>query len=236
MAAYCRVSTASDEQLVSLAAQKDHYETYIKSNPDWEFAGLYFDEGISGTKKAKRVSLLRMMEDCKHEKIDFIVTKSISRFARNTTDCLEMVRKLIDLGIFVYFEKEKLNTGSMESELMLSILSSLAESESVSISENSKWGVKQRFANGTFKISYPPYGYINVDGEMVINEEQAKVVRYIFAETLIGKSSNYIAADLQKKGIPTRKGGNWIPTTIRGILANEKYVGDVLFQKTYTDA
>lgn len=236
VAAYCRVSTASDEQLVSLEAQKDHYETYIKSNPDWEFAGLYFDEGISGTKKAKRAALLQMIKDCEHGKIDFIVTKSISRFARNTTDCLEMVRKLIDLGVFIYFEKENLNTGSMESELMLSILSSLAESESVSISENSKWGVQQRFANGTFKISYPPYGYSNVDGEMVVNEEQAKVVQYIFAETLFGKSSNYIAADLQKKGIPTRKGGSWTPTTIRGILANEKYVGDVLFQKTYTDA
>lgn len=236
VAAYCRVSTNSDEQLVSLEAQKNHYESYIKSNPEWEFAGLYFDEGISGTKKAKRVALLQMMKDCEQGKIDYIITKSISRFARNTTDCLEMVRKLIELGIFVYFEKENLNTESMESELMLSILSSLAESESVSISENSKWGVQKRFQNGTFKISYPPYGYKNVNGEMVIDLAQAEVVKFIFAGTLAGKSSSVIASQLQKRKVPTRKGGNWTPTTVRGILSNEKYMGDVIFQKTYTDS
>lgn len=113
VAAYCRVSTDSDEQMVSLEAQKNHYESYIKANPEWEFAGLYLDEGISGTKKAKRTALLQMMKDCEQGRIDYIITKSISRFARNTTDCLEMVRKLIDLGIFIYFEKENLNTGSM---------------------------------------------------------------------------------------------------------------------------
>ena len=113
VAAYCRVSTASDEQLVSLAAQKAHYENYIKSNDEWEFAGLYYDEGVSGTKKAKRNGLLSMVADCEKGKIEFIVTKSISRFARNTTDCLELVRKLLDLNIYIYFEKENLNTGSM---------------------------------------------------------------------------------------------------------------------------
>ena len=236
VAAYCRVSTDSDEQMVSLETQKNHYESYIKGNPEWEFAGLYFDEGISGTKKAKRTALLQMMKDCEQGRIDYIITKSISRFARNTTDCLEMVRKLIDLGIFIYFEKENLNTGSMESELMLSILSSLAESESVSISENSKWAIQKRFQNGTFTISYPPYGYKNVDGEMVVEPEQAEVVKFIFAETLAGKSSSAISSELQKRKVPTRKGGNWTPTTVRGILSNEKYVGDVLFQKTYTDS
>lgn len=236
VAAYCRVSTDSDGQMVSLEAQKNHYESYIKGNPEWEFAGLYFDEGISGTKKAKRAALLQMMKDCEQGKIDYIITKSISRFARNTTDCLEMVRKLTDLGIFIYFEKENLNTGAMESELMLSILSSLAESESVSISENSKWSVQKRFQNGTFKISYPPYGYKNVNGEMVIDPVQADVVKLIFAETLAGKSSNVIASELQQWRIPTRKGGTWTPTTVRGILSNEKYVGDVLFQKSYTDS
>ena len=158
VAAYCRVSTASEEQLVSLAAQKAHYESYIKSNDEWEFAGLYYDEGISGTKKEKRDGLLAMVAACERGTIDFVITKSISRFARNTTDCLELVRKLLDLKIYIYFEKENLNTGSMESELMLSILSSLAESESVSISENEKWGIKRRFQNGTCIISYPPYG------------------------------------------------------------------------------
>lgn len=236
VAAYCRVSTGSDEQLVSLEAQKNHYESYIKSNPEWELAGLYFDEGISGTKKAKRMALLQMMKDCEQGRIDYIITKSISRFARNTTDCLEMVRKLMDLGIFIYFEKENLNTESMESELMLSILSSLAESESVSISENSKWSAQKRFQNGTFKISYPPYGYKNVEGEMVIDPLQAEAVKLIFAETLAGKSSGVIASELQKRKIPTRKGGNWTSTTVRGILSNEKYTGDVIFQKTYTDS
>jgi DNA invertase Pin-like site-specific DNA recombinase len=236
VAAYCRVSTASDEQLVSLAAQKAHYENYIKSNDEWEFAGLYYDEGVTGTKKEKRDGLLSMVTDCERGKIDFVITKSISRFARNTTDCLELVRKLLDLNIAIFFEKENLNTGSMESELMLSILSSLAESESVSISENEKWGIKKRFQNGTFIISYPPYGYDNVDGEMVIVSEQAEIVKQIFADTLAGKSTHAIANELNAKGIQTKKGGKWTPGTINGIIGNEKYTGDVLYQKTYTDS
>lgn len=236
VAAYCRVSTARDEQLVSLAAQKAHYENYIKSNDEWEFAGLYYDEGISGTKKEKRDGLLAMVAACERGTIDFVITKSISRFARNTTDCLELVRKLLDLKIYIYFEKENLNTGSMESELMLSILSSLAESESVSISENEKWGIKRRFQNGTFIISYPPYGYDNVDGEMVIVPEQAEIVKQIFADTLAGKSTHEIAEELNEWGVATKRGGHWTPGTVNGIIGNEKYTGDVLFQKTYTDS
>ena len=233
--AYCRVSTDNDEQLVSLETQIKHYESYINANPDWEFAGLYYDEGITGTKKEKRPELLRMIADCENKKIDFIVTKSISRFARNTTDCLELVRKLIDLGVFIYFEKENINTGSMESELMLSILSGLAESESVSIAENSKWSVKRRFQNGTFKISYPPYGYDAVDGNLVVNESQAVIVRFIFAEILSGKGTHKIADELNSRNLPTKKGDRWTATTIRGMVANEKYTGDAIFQKTYTD-
>lgn len=236
VAAYCRVSTGSDEQLVSLQAQKSHYETYIKANPEWEYVGLYYDEGISGTKKENRTELLRMLTDCENKKIDLIITKSISRFARNTTDCLEMVRKLLDLGIYIYFEKENINTQSMESELMLSILSGLAESESISISENNKWAIQRRFENGTFKISYPPYGYDNIDGQMVINPKQAEVVKYIFAEALMGKGTQKIADDLNHKGTPSKKGGRWTSTTIRGILRNEKYTGDAILQKTYTDS
>lgn len=188
VAAYCRVSTGSDEQLLSLETQKDHYERYIKAHPDWEYAGLYYDQGITGTKKDKRPALMQMVADCEDGRIDRIITKSISRFCRNTTDCLELVRKLLGLGIPIYFEKEDMDTGSMESELMLSILSSLAENESVSIAENSKWSVRRRFENGTFKLAYPPYGYDYVgDGEWVINEEQAKWVRFIYSETLSGK-------------------------------------------------
>ncbi|MEN8493488.1 recombinase family protein [Dehalococcoides sp. THU3] len=235
VAAYCRVSTDSDDQLVSLDTQIKHYESYINANPDWEYAGLYYDEGITGTKKEKRPELLRMIADCENKKVDFIVTKSISRFARNTTDCLELVRKLINLGIFIYFEKENINTGSMESELMLSILSGLAESESVSIAENSKWSVKRRFQNGTFKISYPPYGYDAVDGKMVVNESQAEVVRFIFAEILSGNGTHKIADELNRRNVPTKKGGRWTATTIRGMIGNEKYTGDAILQKTYTD-
>lgn len=236
VAAYCRVSTGSDEQLISLEAQKTHYESYIKANPEWVFAGLYYDEGVSGTKKEKRSGLLRMISDCENRKIDFIITKSISRFARNTMDCLEIVRKLVDLGVFIYFEKENLNTQSMESELMLSILSSLAESESVSISENEKWGIKRRFQNGTFKISYPPYGYDYVDGQMVINEEQAEIIRWMFAEALAGKGTHAIATALNERGVPTKKGGKWTASTVRGLLSNEKFTGSVMFQKSYTDS
>lgn len=154
VAAYCRVSTGMDDQLVSLETQKAHYEDYITANPDWEYAGLYYDEGITGTKKEVRPALQKMIADCEDGNIDYIVTKSLSRFARNTTDCLELVRKLLGLGIAVYFEKENLDTGSMESELLLTIMSSLAESESVSTSENEKWSIRNRFENGTFKIGY----------------------------------------------------------------------------------
>ena len=226
VAAYCRVSTDSDAQLESLEAQKTHYENYITSRDDWEFAGLYYDEGITGTKKDKRPELLRLIDDCKAGKVDFVITKSISRFSRNTTDCLELVRKLLALHIPIYFEKENINTGSMESELFLAILSSMAEGESVSISENSKWSIQKRFESGTYKVSYPPYGY-DWDGEqMVINPEQAAVVKEIFASLLSGKGTHAIADDLNRRGIPTKRNGHWTATTIRGMLSNEKYVGD----------
>lgn len=236
VAAYCRVSTASDEQLISLAAQKTYYEEYIRSNDEWEYVGLYYDKGITGTKKDSRAGLLSLIDDCEDGKIEFIITKSISRFARNTTDCLEMVRKLTDLGISVYFEKENIHTGSMESELMLSVLSSLAESESVSISENSKWSVQKRFQNGTFIIAYPPYGYDNDNGTMVIVPEQAEIVKEIFAACLAGKGTHAIARELNARGIKTKKNGKWSAGTVNAILNNEKYTGDVIFQKTYSDS
>lgn len=226
VAAYCRVSTDSDAQLESLEAQKTHYENYITSRDDWEFAGLYYDEGITGTKKDKRPELLRLIDNCKAGKVDFVITKSISRFSRNTTDCLELVRKLLALHIPIYFEKENINTGSMESELFLAILSSMAEGESVSISENNKWSIQKRFESGTYKVSYPPYGY-DWDGEqMIINPEQAAVVKEIFAALLSGKGTHAIADDLNRRGIPPKRNGRWTATTIRGMLSNEKYVGE----------
>ena len=236
VAAYARVSTDSDEQLVSLKAQREHYETYIKSNSEWEFAGLYYDEGISGTKKEKRPELLRMIRDCENGKIDFIVTKSISRFARNTMDCLELVRSLMDIGVYIYFEKENLNTGDMESELMLSILSGFAEEESASISQNTSWSINKKFQNGSYIIGSPPYGYANVNGEMVIVPEEAEVIKRIFAECLSGKGGSIIAKGLNRDKIPTRRGKHWSPGTVIEMLRNEKYKGDVLFQKTYTDS
>jgi DNA invertase Pin-like site-specific DNA recombinase len=152
---------------------------------------------------------MRMISDCEHGLIDFVVTKSISRFARNTTDCLELVRKLLGLNIPIFFEKENINTGKMESELLLSIMGSLAEEESTSISQNNKWGITHRFKNGTFKCSYTPYGYDwdKEKGEIVINQEQAEIVRFIFSQTLAGVGTHDIAKILEDRGIPTKRGG-----------------------------
>lgn len=236
VAAYCRVSTASDEQLISLDTQKAHYEDYIKSNVDWEYAGIFYDEGITGTKKECRDGLNSLIDSCEKGLVDLVITKSISRFSRNTTDCLELVRKLIGLKVTVIFEKENINTESMESELMLSILSSLAESELVSISENSKWSIQKRFQNGTYIISYPPYGYENVGGEMIVVPEQAEIVKKIFEYTLAGKSTHAIAKELNDCGVTSKKGGKWTPGAINAIIRNEKFTGDVIFQKTYTDS
>lgn len=236
VAAYCRVSTASNEQKASLETQKTHYETYIRSNPKWEYAGLYYDEGVSGTSQNGRNGLLALISDCEKRKIDLVLTKSISRFARNTTDCIEITRKLLSFGVRILFEKENIDTGSMESELMLSILGSLAESESVSISENEKWSIRKRFETDTYVIPVPPYGYKNENGRMVIVPEQAEVIKRIFADILSGKTPSQIADELNRQGILTARGGKWRGERIAELIANEKYIGDALFQKTYTDS
>ncbi len=235
VAAYARVSTSSDAQLESLDTQRSHYEHYIRSRSDWELAGIYIDEGISGTKAEKRPELQRLMLDCKSRKIDLVITKSISRFSRNTTDCLEMIRMLLSIGVPVFFEKENINTGTMESELFLSILSSMAEDESNSISTNSKWSIKNRFKNGTYKISYPPFGYDWNGKQMILIPEQAKIVKHIFDSFLSGKSSSIIAKELNSEGLKGKRGGKWTASSVRMILTNEKYTGDVIFQKSYTD-
>lgn len=236
VAAYCRVSTGSDAQLESLDTQKTYFENYINSRNDWELAGIYYDEGITGTKKEKRTALLQLMSDCESHQIDMVITKSLSRFSRNTTDCLELVRRLLAVKVPIFFEKENLNTGSMESELMLAILSSMAEGESTSTSENTKWAVQKRFQNGTFKIGYPPYGYDWDGTEMKVNPAQTDVVKHIFSTFLSGTGIQDIAKDLNARQVATKKGGKWSHGTIKGILTNEKYTGDTIFQKTYTDA
>ena len=186
VAAYARVSTDSEEQLLSFAAQVEYYTNYIDSNPDWELAGVYADEGISGTKKDNRPELLRLLNDCESGKIDFVITKSISRFARNTTDCLKIVRRLTELSVFILFEKENINTRITDSELILTILSSLAAEESISISKNCKWSIQNRFKNGTYKLSSPPYGY-DYNGETLVpNPEQVRIVKRIFGDVLSG--------------------------------------------------
>ena len=236
VAAYCRVSTESDEQLDSFEAQKAHYDAWIKIHDNWEFAGLFYDFGVTGTKTEHRDGLQNLLLECKAGRIDYILTKSISRFSRNTTDCISLVRELLDMNIPIYFEKENIDTGSMESELVLSILSGMAQDESRSISENNKWAVHQRFEKGTYKFSYVSFGYMrDKEGFMVIDPNEADTVRFIFQSALNGFGCNKIAKILEERQIPTRKGGKWTSSTVRDILTNEKYYGAAIFQKTYTD-
>lgn len=235
--AYCRVSTESNKQAESFDTQTTYYERYIKSNPKWEFAGVYADQGISGTTTYKRIEFNKMLNDCEKGKIDLIITKSISRFARNTADCLEVVRFLRNLNIGVYFERENINSLGAESELILSVLSSLAQDESRNISENTKWGIHKKFREGNIKISSKRFlGYdLNDEGRLVINPEEAKIVRRIYKEYLDGKSMNEIKKGLETDKIKTVTGKEkWQISTIKGILSNEKYYGDAVLQKTIT--
>jgi DNA invertase Pin-like site-specific DNA recombinase len=236
VAAYCRVSTVFDAQLESLDTQRRHYMDYIAQHDDWVCVGVFYDEGISGTKKEKRPELMRMIEACKERKVDMVLTKSISRFSRNTADCLYLTRLLMSLDIQVYFEKENINTASMESEMFLSILSSMAQDESTSISGNAKWSLQSRFASNTFKMTSAPYGYDWTPNGLVINPITSKVVKHIFRETIQGKGRHQIAKELNAKHIPSSKGKAWGDYAIKFILSNEKYTGDCMFQKTYTDS
>ena len=237
VAAYCRVSTDQEEQLSSYEAQVNYYTAYIENHPDYECAGIYADEGISGTNTKKREQFNRMIDDCKAGKIDMIITKSISRFARNTLDCLNFVRQLKDLEIGVTFEKENIFTLDSKGEVLLSILSSLAQDESRSISENSTWGIRRRFEQGKLHINHTKFlGYDkNKDGNLVINEKQAKIVRRIYTEFLDGKGACRIARALESDGVLNWNGkAKWYEGSIRKMLTNEKYKGDALLQKTYT--
>ena len=234
--AYCRVSTDSTKQHTSYVAQVEYYKIYIGKREDWEFAGIFADEAKSGTKVKKRDEFLRMMKECENGHIDIIITKSVTRFARNTVDSIEAIRKLKALGVTVYFEKENINTMSEQSEQMLTILSSLAQGESESISTNNRWGIQKRFRDGSFNTSCVAYGYTkNQEGELIIKEDDAEVIRRIFREYLNGKGTYVIARDLNVNNIkPIRKAEKWNDGVITGILTNPIYEGDLLLQKTYT--
>lgn len=234
--AYCRVSTGTAEQSSSFEAQVEYYTRLIEEKDGWVCAGIYADQARTGTKTSGRDQFQQMIRDCQLGKIDMILTKSVTRFARNTVDSIKAIRELKKLGVEVYFEKERVSTLSEKSEQLLTILSSIAQGESESISTNSRWSVRYRFQNGIFIISSPAYGYINNgNGELVIQPEEAKIVRRIFDEYLGGKGSYAIAKELRQEGIPTiRRARGWQDSVVKGILQNTVYEGDLLFQKTYT--
>lgn len=237
VAAYCRVSTDSDEQATSYEAQVEHYTEFIQKNSEWEFAGIYADDGISGTNTKKREDFNRMIEDCNIGKIDMIITKSISRFARNTLDCLRYIRELKEKNIPVFFEKENINTMDSKGEVLLTIMASLAQQESQSLSQNVKLGFQFRYQNGEMTINHNRFmGYTkDEDGNLVVDEVEAVVVRRIYREYLEGKSLIQIGRGLEADGILTGAGKEkWRPETIKKMLSNEKYIGDALLQKTYT--
>lgn len=237
VAGYARVSTDSDEQFTSYEAQVEYYTNYIQSNPRWEFVGVYTDEGISGLNTKHRDGFNQMIADALDGKIELIVTKSVSRFARNTVDSLTTIRKLKEKGVEVYFEKESIWTFDSKGELLLTIMSSLAQEESRSISENVTWSVRKRFADGRVSVPYSIFlGYDKgPDGNLVINPEEAKIVVLIYQMFMGGKSPASIAKYLTEQGIPTPGGKTeWQSSTVKSILTNEKYKGDALLQKSFT--
>lgn len=235
VAAYCRVSTDSDEQATSYEAQVSHYTEQITRNPEWAFAGIYADDGISGTNTKKREEFNRMIADCMDGRIDMIITKSISRFARNTLDCLKYIRQLKERNIPVFFEKENINTLDAKGEVLLTIMASLAQQESQSLSQNVKLGLQFRYQRGEVQVNHSRFlGYTkDENGRLVIDPEQAEVVRRIYREYLDGYSTDKIAAGLERDGILTGAGNpRWHTSTVAKILRNEKYMGDALLQKT----
>ncbi|RKI99850.1 recombinase family protein [bacterium D16-54] len=237
-AGYARVSTDHEDQATSYEAQVDYYTNYIKSRDDWEFVSIYTDEGISATSTKKREGFKRMIADAKAGKIDLIITKSVSRFARNTVDSLTTVRELKDMGIEIYFEKENIWTLDSKGELLITIMSSLAQEESRSISENVTWGQRKRFADGKVSFAYSRFMGLDKDketGKIVVNPEQAETVRLIFRLFLEGMTPHSIAQELTRRGIKSPGGKDrWNQGTIRRMLSNEKYKGDALLQKEFT--
>ena len=235
VAAYCRVSTDEEDQLNSLETQMQYYTSKIAENPNWTMVGIYADEGISGTRADKRDKFMKLMRDCQKGKVDYILTKSTTRFARNTVDSLTWIRKLRAIGIGVYFEEQNLDSSKVENETLIGFFSVMAQSESESISGNVKWGIHKRMKNGTYAVQFNMLGYKRgEDGEPYIIPEEAEIVRELFNRFLDGASLGQLKTFLENKKVLTRRGKNeWSISVIRGMLSNEKYVGDILYQKTY---
>lgn len=232
VAAYARVSSDKEAQLHSLSAQISYYNSYIGSREDWEFAGVYADEALTGTKD-NRPEFQRMLADCRDGKIDIVITKSITRFARNTVTLLATIRELRDLGIDVYFEKENIHTLSADGELMITLLAAYAQEESYNVSENQKWRIRKMFEQGRPNTGRM-LGYRLKNGVLQIIPDEAEIVKMIFNDYLSGMGRNAIMKKLIRMGIPTMSGGQWRENAIWRILTNEKYTGDMLLQKTFS--
>ena len=232
VAAYARVSCGKDEMIHSLSAQVSYYSQMIQNHPGWEYIGVYSDKAYTGTKSA-RPDFERLIKDCKLGKIDMVITKSISRFARNTLDTLTITRELKNLGVDVYFERERIHSISPDGELMLTILASFAQEESLSVSENCKWQIRNKFKNGELANLRFLFGYKISKGEIKIDEENAAIVKWIFDQYTSGTGCTKIAEMLREFGVPTIRGGKWTADRVRNIILNEKYKGDALLQKKF---
>ena len=235
VAAYCRVSSDSSDQLNSFMAQLNYYTTLVGTGDTWTLVDLYADEGITGTSAEKRPDFQRLLADCRKGLVDKILVKSISRFARNTADCLKTIRELKAIGVGVCFEEQNIDTANMSGELLAAVFAGIAQKESESISGNMRWSYKRRMESGTYVPTTLPYGYERKEGQIKIAPEQAAVIRGIFTSYLTGQSSKDIAARLTRERIPCRYGGvDWNETAVRYILTNEKYTGNSVWQKYYT--
>ncbi len=233
-AAYARVSSDSTDQLNSFTVQIQYYSDLLKNSTDAVLVDIYADEGISGTGAEKKTEFQRLMRDCRKGKIDRILTKSVSRFARNTKDCLEAVRELKSIGISVYFEKENIDTAEISSEMLLTMHSVFAQEESLSISRNCRMGIQKRMLDASYVPNAAPYGYRKKDGEFIIYESEANIVKRIFKEYLNGIGLDEIAQKLNAEQVPKGNNSVWNYRTVSYILSNEKYLGDSKYHKWYT--
>jgi len=235
-AAYCRVSSDSEDQINSFMAQLKYYENFLADSKTETLINVYADEGVTGTCEDKREDFQRMMNDCRKGKIDRIYTKSISRFARNTKDCLKNIRELKSLGITVFFEKENIDTANMPDEMMITIMGGLAQEESTSISQNMRWSIQKRMKNGDYVLPHAPYGYRMENKQLVIVEEEAKIIRFIYDCYLKGSGTEAIANLLNQQPDKMINKKKWSCVAVRYILMNEKYTGNSLWHKTCTTA